>query len=174
MPFAQKLVSARLSAATPFRFRLEADAGALSGIARALELLSVDALNFQGTLTPRGRMGFDLSARLTARVTQACVVTLVPVPAVVDTEVTRMWRADVEEPQGDEIEVAADDGPERTPAEIDLGAVATEALALALPDYPRAPGAGLPERGTAPAGPEDRPNPFAVLKALKPKDDGAI
>ena len=44
-------------------------------------------------------------------------------------------------PDGDEVEMPEDDTVEPMPEVIDLAEVAAEALALALPLYPRAPGA---------------------------------
>ena len=74
-----------------------------------------------------------------------------------------------------------DDTAEPLPEVIDLTEVTREALALALPLYPRAPGAELGEAvfaapGTAPIRDEDL-KPFAGLAALKaklePGGDGA-
>jgi hypothetical protein len=63
-----------------------------------------------------------------------------------------------------------DDEIEPLAARIDLGLVATEALALALPAYPRKPGATLatpPAAGDEPD--EDVVKPFAALAALRDK-----
>ncbi len=69
----------------------------------------------------------------------------------------------------------ADETREPLPAAIDLMAVAAEALALALPPYPRAPGAVLgdarfAEDGATPLSDEDA-RPFAGLAALRERMD---
>jgi uncharacterized metal-binding protein YceD (DUF177 family) len=70
-------------------------------------------------------------------------VTLTPVRAVIDEPVRRRYVADLPQPDGDEVEMPEDDTLEPMPEVIDLAEVAAEALALALPLYPRAPGAEL-------------------------------
>ena len=65
-----------------------------------------------------------------------------------------------------------DDEIEPLAERIDLGLVATEALALALPAYPRKPGAELGPAASAPPGPappRTRAKPFAALAALRGK-----
>ena len=76
-------------------------------------------------------------------------------------------------PSGTEILVDPEEDDEIEPLtdRIDLGLVAVEALALALPPYPRTPGATL--AGEADAAPEDdAPKPFAALAALRGKLGG--
>jgi hypothetical protein len=71
------------------------------------------------------------------------------------------------------MEIPDDDTTEALGEVIDAGYVLVEALALALPTFPRAPGAVLAEAeftapGTAPLRDEDL-KPFAGLAALKAK-----
>jgi len=61
----------------------------------------------------------------------------------------------------------AEEEPDPLGDRIDLGLVATEALALAVPAYPRRPGAALVSPVGTPD--EDRPKPFAALEALRGK-----
>lgn len=117
-----------------------------------------------GTVIARGR--------LEAEVTQTCVVTLEPVEQRVAEEIAlRLLPPGREAQDGpeemDEIEAAPD-------GTVDLGEAVAEQLSLALDPYPRAPGAVLPELGeaegegaAAPAPPEEKPNPFAALAALR-------
>ena len=82
---------------------------------------------------------------------------------------------DVTAPEGAEIEMPEDDTQEPLPEVIDLGAVMAEALALALPDYPRAPGAELGEAvfaapGVAALRDADL-RPFAALAKLRPQGE---
>ena len=78
-----------------------------------------------------------------AEVVQPCTITLEPVTTRIKETVTRHYLADMPEPEGDEIEMPEDDTLETLTDIIDVGQVMTEALALALPLYPRAEGAEL-------------------------------
>ncbi len=62
-------------------------------------------------------------------------------PARIDDTVRRRFVADLGTPEGDESEMPEDDTVEPMPEVIDLAEIAAEALMLALPEYPRAPGA---------------------------------
>ncbi len=152
-------------------FDLAPDAQARADLASELGLLGLGALRLTGELRPAGRSDVALEARLTADAVQACVVTLAPVPCRIDVPVRRLYVADWKDPEGDEIEMPEDDTREPMPEAVDLTAVLAEALALALPDYPRAPGAGLQDAVFAPPGVEplrdEALKPFAGLAALK-------
>ena len=150
----------------PHPVALRPDARARAELAAELDLLDLKDLDFAGELVPEGRAGWRLTARLTARIVQACGITGAPVPARIDEGVTRRYVPDLAEPTGPESEMPEDDEAEPLRPVIDAGEVLREALALALPPFPRAPGAALPEGGTDP-GPADRPNPFAALAGLK-------
>ncbi|MEZ5797085.1 MAG: DUF177 domain-containing protein [Paracoccaceae bacterium] len=166
-----------LSHRKPTRFRLAPDAQGRADLAASLDLQAITALSFQGEIVPKGREDFALTARLTADVVQACVVTLAPVPARIDEEVTRRYLAEYDQPEGEEVEMPEDDSAEPLPEVIDLTEVLREALALALPLYPRAPGAELAETvfaepGVTPIRDEDL-RPFAALSQLQKKlEDG--
>jgi uncharacterized metal-binding protein YceD (DUF177 family) len=104
-------------------------------------------------------------------VVQPCVVTLAPVTTRIDIDITRRYSATHVEPEADEAEMPEDDTTEALPDRLDLTAVMLEALALALPDYPRAEGAELAERqfaapGVAPMTDADA-KPLAGLAALR-------
>lgn len=170
-----------LSQAAPNPFDLRPGPDACAAIARDLGLRGLRKLRLSGTLKPEGRADWRLDARLGATVTQDCVVTLAPVVTRIDEDVTRRYLDDwpPAQEQGDEVEMPEDESIEPLGNEIDLWAVMVEALALALPDYPRAPeiapdaapardSAGPP--GAAP-GEDDRPRPFAALEGLRRKLD---
>lgn len=162
-----------LSQRKPTRFRFEPDAAARATMAEDLELLGLAFLRLEGELRPVGRDELILTARLEARADQPCVVTLAPVPARVDQAVSRRYVADLPTPDGDEMEMPEDDSVEPMPEVIDLAEVAAEALALALPEYPRAPGAELGAVEHAPPGAapivEAEVKPFASLASLAEK-----
>lgn len=145
------------------------------GIARDLGLIGLDRLELRGTLRPEGAEDLVLEGRLLAHAAQPCVVTLEPVWTTLDAPVLRHYVARAPEAPPGESEMPEDDTLEPLPEAIDLVAVAAEALALGLPDYPRAAGAAL---GEAVFGPPGAPplrdadvHPFAALRALRPADE---
>lgn len=173
-PEDMRLRVAELPKGRIFRFDLQPDAETLHTLARDLEARSIRKLTFAGALHPEGRRDWRLKARLGATVLQDCVVTLAPVTTRIDQDVTRHFAAEASRlPQADETEIPEDDSLEPLGEVIDLRAVLVEALALALPDYPRAEGAELDEAVFAPDGVEplqdDDLKPFAGLAALKEK-----
>jgi uncharacterized metal-binding protein YceD (DUF177 family) len=171
----QSYRTAALSSRKPTRFDFRPDAGQRAALAQDLGLIALPALRLKGEIRPAGRSDFELVAALTAEATQPCSITLAPVPTAISDDVRRLFVADWTEPEGDEVEMPDDDSQEPLPEVIDLIEVAREAMALALPLYPRAPGAELGEAvfaapGTAPIRDEDL-KPFAGLAALKAKLD---
>ncbi|GHC08344.1 hypothetical protein GCM10007291_00270 [Gemmobacter nanjingensis] len=164
---------AALAARKPTRFRLEPDADTRAAVAQALEITDVPELTFRGELRPVGRRDWELVAELAAVVEQPCCVTLVPVITEIREEVRRRYLAEMPVPEGDEVEMPEDDTQEPLPEIVDPGVVALEALALALPMYPRAPGVELGEAvfaapGVKPLRDEDL-RPFAGLAGLAEK-----
>lgn len=163
------LRSAGLPTRKPTRFAFRPDAAGRAAIAEVLGLTGLPRLSLVGEIRPEGRHDFRLTAELAAEVVQPCVVTLAPVPATVAEAVRRVYLSDYAEPAEDEAEMP-DDETEPLPEEIDLAAVAVEALALALPPFPRAGEAALGEAvfgppGVAPLRQADL-NPFAGLASL--------
>lgn len=164
----------RLDARAPTSFRLVPDAAGCADIAARLKLTALRKLRFEGEVRPEGRGDWRLQARLGATVVQPCVITLAPVTTRIETGVVRLYRADMPEtPPGDEVEMPEDDSEEPRPERLDLAAVMEEALALALPLYPRAEGAEMGEAVFAPPGAEPlreaEAKPFAALADLKKK-----
>ncbi|MBS0563135.1 MAG: DUF177 domain-containing protein [Proteobacteria bacterium] len=169
-PFSHPIRRAALPQRKPLRFDLAPEAAERTAIAAALGLLDLPHVRLTGEIRPAGRNDFALSARLSADVVQACIVTLDPVAARIDEPVERRYLADWHEPEAEETEMPEDDSIEPLGDVIDLGAVLTEALALALPPYPRAPGAAFSGHVAASDGAEpltdERMRPFAGLADL--------
>lgn len=176
-PWSHPFRVAELAARKPTRFTLEPAAEARAALAAALGISAIPALSFKGELRPVGRDDWVLSADLSARVVQPCVVTLVPVETEIREAVARRFIAGMEEPEGSEIEMPEDDTAEPLPAVIDAGAVMAEEVSLALPAWPRAPGAELGAvEGTPPGAEpivEEKLRPFAGLGALMAGRDPA-
>ena len=162
-----------LSPRKPTRFNYRPDAGDKAALADDLGLIALHRLELTGEIRPAGRDELVLEATLTAAVDQACSVTLAPVPAQVSEPVRRRYVAGLESPDGEEVEMPEDDSVEPMPEVIDLAEIAAEALALALPLYPRAPGAEFAEglhaaEGVTPLTDADL-KPFAGLQGLAAK-----
>lgn len=152
-------------------FELTPDAEGRTAVAKELEITQIRKLRFAGQLTPVGRQDWALTATLGATVVQPCVTTLDPVTTRIDVDVTRSYVADWVEPDAGESEMPEDDTVEPLPTTLDLNAVMIEALALALPDYPRSDGARLEEAvftepGVTPMT-DEAAKPFAALGALR-------
>ncbi len=165
-------------------------------MARALGLESLDELKAQLSVRPSLDGTFEVVGKFTARLVQACVVTLAPVPAKLEDEITRRFIAAPKPPRVPEKVPAADDqrfkkrtkkaAPEPEEVDegwvdpneeitdllvdgkIDLGEVLTEQLSLSLDPYPRAPGASFQTAALGDQeGEEVATGPFAALAGLK-------
>lgn len=169
----QPIPASQLLARRRTHFTFAPDAEARAAIAVVLDLIELPQLHFEGEIAPDGDGGLTLEGALKADPVQACVVTLAPVPTQIAEQVARHYVADWEEPTGEEVEIPDDDTIEPLPHAVDVAAVAIEALALALPDYPRAPGARLApiEDADAEDAAETR-RPLAGLADLMARKDG--
>lgn len=160
-----------LSNRKPTHFKLAPNAPQRLALAAELNVTAVSSLTFTGAIIPRGRSDFDLTGTLTATVEQPCVLTLQPVVTRLTETVERRYIAGLEWPQGEDVEMPEDVSEEPLGEVIDVGAVATEEMLLALPPYPRAPGAELAPAAAAPEGVAPLRDadlrPFAGLAALR-------
>tara|TARA_R110002073_G_scaffold70476_1_gene173983 strand:- start:17103 stop:17645 length:543 start_codon:yes stop_codon:yes gene_type:complete len=150
-------------------FQITPDAPSRKALADRLDLVHLRKLTFSGGLRPEGRHDWRLEGVLGATVVQTCVITQVPVTTRIDTPVTRLFLRKIPVIEAAETEMPDDDTVETLTPELDPGAVMAEALSIALPDYPRADGARIPDAYSDP-GSDERPNPFAALAALRGKD----
>ncbi|HKX64579.1 MAG TPA: DUF177 domain-containing protein [Rhizomicrobium sp.] len=154
----------------------EAERGAL---AKWAGVLSVEKLEVGVRIKKCAPNRFGLRFELAAEVTQACVVTLEPVPAKIQHSFSRelvftgpsRQRAE-QPPKPAESEIVLGFNPEEAeegPEEIsslhqDLAVPALEEFVLSLDPYPRRQGVEFaPKTGEA----APPPSPFAVLKGLK-------
>jgi uncharacterized metal-binding protein YceD (DUF177 family) len=174
-PWAHPIRVADLAQRTATSFALAPSTEILTAIAADLDLSALKKLRFEGKLTAKGKTDWQLDAKIGATVVQPCVVSLAPVTTRIDLPTQRSFIADHSafetEPDAEgEVEMDADESREPLPAIIDLGEIMIEALALALPLYPRAPDATLEDPqfsapGVAPMKDEDT-RPFAGLANL--------
>jgi len=166
-----RLLLAQLPKARPTDFDLRPAEGALAALAQDLGLSGLRKLRFAGQITPTGKTDWRLQARLGATVVQPCVVSLAPVTTRIEEAVERLYLAGFHAPEAAEVEMPEDTTTEPLPDAIDLSELLAEALALAVPQYPRAEGAesgpqNFTEPGKAPMTDEDA-RPFAGLAKLR-------
>ncbi len=164
---------ARLPQDTKTAFSFVPGAAERAEMAASLDLLKLPKLTFAGHISALGARDWQLQAHLGATVSQACVVTLEPVTTRIEQDATRQYLADWQEPEESEVEMPEDDTAEPMPAALDLKALATEVLALALPDFPKAQGATFEGLDVTAPGSEaltdETSKPFAALAGLKEK-----
>ena len=166
-----RLAALPRGAPRPFDWRPEG--AALGALAEAAGARAVRKVRLIGSLVPEGRADWRLEGRLGATAVQACVATLEDVVTRIDAPVLRLYRAEAgARTAGGEVEMP--DGAEAVeplPDTLDLAALAAEALAIELPDYPRAPGAQTGPLLVGPPGAEpmtdEAARPFAGLAALR-------
>lgn len=156
---------------TPFEIRPNAET--LSQIAKDLDLTALKKLTFNGQIHAVGENDWELVAALGATVVQPCVVTLEPVTTRVDERIERRFLAQMPElvAEDDEIEMPEDENAEPLGSTIDIFAVMQEALALNVPQFPRAEGAMLKDAVFTESGKkamtDEDARPFAGLAALR-------
>lgn len=137
-------------------------------IARALKLASVDKLHATLRLAPRAGGLIAVSGELFADTHPICVVSLEPFPLRVRDKIDITFAdAEAAAKRLKKLELAEDAIDDDPPdlienGIIDAGQVVMEFLALAMPLYPRKPGAAFEGIGET-----EEPSPFAALKALK-------
>jgi uncharacterized metal-binding protein YceD (DUF177 family) len=149
------------------------NAEAMAQLADEMDLSALRKMRLEGTLQPLGNKDWQLQARLGATVVQPCGVTLEPVTTRIEEPIFRQYLSDWEAPTGAEAEMDGDDTSDPLPETLDLAEIAAEALAMAVPRYPRVEGATLgqadfAEPGVAPLT-DDDVKPFAGLAGLKAK-----
>ncbi|MFM9939942.1 MAG: YceD family protein [Hyphomicrobiaceae bacterium] len=146
-------------------------------LATALDILAVDHAQLDGRIRSAGEGRYRLDGTLTADVSQACVVTLDPVPArlAIKLAIDFLPQALLPPPIPTSPDEADADEEARLAEPIvngvmDLGEVVFQEIAAALDPYPRLPDAALDQTE---AGPKDDggTNPFAKLRNLKLPSD---
>lgn len=157
----------------PRHFALAPSAAQTAQLASQLGLLGLRKLRFEGDLHPESGKDWRLEAKLGATVVQPCVATSAPVTTRIDVPVLRRYTKSYVPPEDGEAEMPDDDTVDPLPVLLDLWEVCAEALALELPDYPRAPDATPADivatpPGAAPLRDTDT-KPFASLQGLREK-----
>jgi len=149
---------------------IEANPQERAALAALNRLPNIERLNARFEIVKWGR-GVDVQGELTARVTQTCVVSLEPFDVDIDEPIAvRFLPPDAKPPQPTLAahDLEEEDAPDPLiDGRIDLGAIASEFLTLALDPYPRKPGVAFEPPGDAPA-PD---SPFSRLRAIADRDE---
>ncbi len=142
-----------------------------------LDVPSIPRLSAALTIRRTGASEAHVTGKIDADVELVCGVSLdnfvqhfeIPVEAVFRRPVGQTANPAESAPSDLDFDLDADEPRDWTQHGIDLGSLMVEELSLALPDFPKKPGAELPEDAPLEAD-APRPNPFAVLKGLTGKD----
>ncbi len=161
---------------------LEASSDERAALAARFDLQALNHLTARLTVRRvRGGKYVGVTGHVSGDAVQTCVISLEPVPALVESDFALVLGPIDGAPERGEIELTGeDDELEPWPDEgLDLGEIAAQYFSLALPPYPRAEGAAVPEdylapeeeeaTASAPASAPDKPNPFASLAGLAKK-----
>src|SRR5262245_2424208 len=151
-------------------FALAADERTRAAIAKLAGLRALPRLEAHFEVAPRGRDRLQVTGTIAATVGQDCVVTLEPIESEIDEPVDLVFAPPtpptIVEEEGAQSEVPPVDAPwPLVGGSIDLGAIASEFLMLAIDPYPRKAGVVF----EPPAKDTDTGGPFAALAALKKK-----
>lgn len=141
----------------------------LEALAQELDLIEFPALTVTYHVRPLAKGRYLADGTVTADVVQSCVVTLDPVTNHIKQDFTlEFWPPDQIGEVPVDFDPLAEDEPE--PLErgrIPIGRVVSEIVSLALPAFPRAPGAEIDEIELEPED-EDKPSsPFSALERLR-------
>ncbi len=168
---------------TPARgleLEIVANAAQRAALAPFCGLASVEDARAIFQVTRRGRDGLRVRGRVSAHAQQICGVSLEPFAVEIAEEISvdfaperapegaRPRRGARDEAPAIDLSLDSEDGPEPiVGGKIDLGAIATEFLALGVDPYPRKPGAAFSTDAAA----SGELSPFSALKSLKGGDD---
>lgn len=173
----------------PRSYRFDASKEQCTDLARRLDVLSVEGASASVTLQKVGGGVVHAIGTLSARVTQGCVVSLVPVESAIEEEFEGWFcdktnavsfakaRNEREAKKGhteaEVMEESADPEP-IIGGKVDIGELATQHLSLSIDPYPHAEGVSS-EFMVGPKGKKEeegaamRKNPFEALKDWKEK-----
>jgi uncharacterized metal-binding protein YceD (DUF177 family) len=139
-------------------------------VAAELEIVSCERLASDFAIRAIGHGHYRLSGKVTAQLTQSCVVTLDPIAQNVEGVFDVEFWPKGKLPESGEEEVDALSAAEIELIEhglIDAGRIIFETLSASVDPYPRKPGAEFkPEELGGAAAPTET-GPFAALKKLK-------
>ena len=165
--FSRAIEVSRLKGTVGQDFAIKPDAQEIANLTALFQASKLSKVHFSGTIRPFGNSEWELNGRLGATIVQPCVVTLAPVTTRIETKVHRLFVREIA--TAEDVEIAPDDDVdlELLRATIDLGIIATEELALSIPEYPRADGAELAQVYDATTDDQVQIRPFDALRSLR-------
>ena len=162
---------ARRTPAEPLIRRVVLDGALRQAVAKALGLERLNALEANVRLSA-WHDGMRIEADWRASVTQTCGVSLDPFDSALegDFAVDVVPMGSLHAPTQTDVEIVldldADDPPDVVEGDaVDVGAYVIEHLTLEIDPFPRKPGVEF-----EPPEPEPESSPFAVLRAIKPRE----
>jgi uncharacterized metal-binding protein YceD (DUF177 family) len=150
--------------------RLEPNESERAALARRLDIVRIDALVAEVTLTREGGT-VGAAGRLRAAIVQTCAVSGDELAVAIDEPLHfRFVPMRTDHRPGEEIELEAEDCDEIefSGTAFDLGEAVAQSLGLAIDPFAVGPGAEEARRAAGIVG-EDATGPFAALAALKKK-----
>lgn len=151
-------------------------------LAERFGVTAVERMTLAGTVRPWRRDGLRVEAVVSARIEQACVVSLEPVWSDIEETFAATFAPPGRDREADGREIVIDALEEDEPPETmidgaaDIGAVAAEYLALAIDPYPRRPEARLedelPVDETTETDEKQEVSAFEALRRLKRGTEG--
>ena len=151
-------------------FDLVPDEATRKLLAEVANVVAVPVLKVTMEVRPAGADGAEVAGKLEGVVRQTCVVSLEEFgnPVAEDFSVDFAVAPESQATTDDEEEI--EDLPDPiVNGKIDLGALATEFLVLAVDPYPRKPGVEFSGGVAEAVAPEPKRSPFEGLSALKDK-----
>jgi uncharacterized metal-binding protein YceD (DUF177 family) len=165
--FSRPVPLARLGNGT-FRQQIAATPAERAALARRFQLLSLEHLTAEVEIVRHGPDTFLLRALFDAAFEQECVVTLDPVAGTVREEFALLYGPPEAEPSESSDEDFAFE-PIVGDA-IDIGEAVAQEFSLALPPFPRAPGASVETEASSKVA--EPTSPFAALSQLVDRKGG--
>lgn len=179
-PEFSRIVKTDEQVGTKEKLTIEANQQECEALAKRFELVSIDSLTAELTITKASNGEVTLRGPMHADIVQSCVTTLEPVTETVEDSVEVLFSPHVSEDDlpsnpedledlSEEDLMALLDQPEPlVDGMIDAGEVVSQFLAVAMNPYPRKDDAELPASvKSEEEAEEERPNPFAQLAGLK-------
>jgi uncharacterized metal-binding protein YceD (DUF177 family) len=151
-------------------FELVPDEATRKRLAEAADVVSVPSLRVLLEVRPVGSDAAEVVGKLEGIVRQTCVVSLEEFDNPITENIAVDFAVAPESEASSDDEEEIEDLPDPiVDGKIDLGALATEFLILAIDPYPRKPGVAFTPPVVEEAAPEPKRSPFEQLSGLKDK-----
>lgn len=158
-----------LLGSAPRNEAIEATPSECEALANRFDWLALNRLSATASLSRTGDV-VTIAGQVTGAVIQRCSATGEPVPGAIDESFELRLVPEPGHAPDAEIEIDAEEADilYHDGQAIDLGEIAAETLALALPAFPRAPGADAVLRAAGVVSDDAHASgPFAALQALR-------